>query len=72
MFAFLAGFGAGAAIGLLFAPKCGGTTRNFIGSTANDSIDKTLGAVGRSRDALHRHLERMAIPQNEPVEVFQR
>ncbi len=80
---FLVGFGAGAVLGLMFAPKSGGVTREYIGSMATGGVDfvkrqsdevkeSALDMVDRGRDVLHRQVEKLATSQNSDVEVYQR
>lgn len=83
MYQFIIGFGAGALLGVLFAPKSGEATRGYLGSVAADSVDyvkrqtgevreSALDMVDRGREALQRQVERMATAQNSGVEVYQR
>ena len=46
---FLAGAGVGAALALLFAPKSGRETRDFIARTATDSRDYLSNKVTEGR-----------------------
>jgi gas vesicle protein len=83
MYQFLVGFGAGALLGLLFAPKSGEVMRGYVGSVATGGADyvkwqtgevreSALDMVDRGRNALHRQVEKMATAQSNGVEVYQR
>jgi gas vesicle protein len=83
MYSFLIGLSAGTLLGVLFAPKAGGSTRNYLGSVATGSVDyvkrqtdeireSTLDMVDRGKDVLHRQVEKLATAQNNGVEVYQR
>jgi gas vesicle protein len=49
--AFAIGLGAGAALGLLFAPQSGEDTRALLRNTAQDGVDE---AVSRGKSAVRR------------------
>jgi gas vesicle protein len=49
--AFAIGLGAGAAIGVLFAPQSGDETREYLRDTAQDTLDD---AVSRGKTAVRR------------------
>ncbi|HYR87562.1 MAG TPA: YtxH domain-containing protein [Terriglobia bacterium] len=46
---FLAGAGIGAALAVLFAPKSGRETRDWLSNTANDSKDYVANKVNEGR-----------------------
>ncbi|HEY4763006.1 MAG TPA: YtxH domain-containing protein [Candidatus Sulfotelmatobacter sp.] len=48
---FAVGFGVGAAIGILFAPRSGDDTREHILESAKDGVD---GAVAAGQKLIHR------------------
>jgi gas vesicle protein len=49
--AFVVGLGAGAALGVLFAPRSGGDTREYILESAKDGVD---GAVAAGQKLIQR------------------
>jgi YtxH-like protein len=49
--AFAIGLGAGAALGVLFAPQSGEDTRGYLSDTAQDGVDE---AVGRGKTVIRR------------------
>lgn len=68
---FLLGFGIGVTIGVLFAPKAGSDTRQYIVDKANDSSDylmnqgqqikqKASDLMDRGRDILSSQKEKVA------------
>lgn len=80
---FLTGFGAGFALAVLFAPRSGVEARGYIGDKASEGLnylarqtdevkESALDVVDRSRDALLRHVEKLATTQTPGVEVYQR
>jgi gas vesicle protein len=67
---FFLGLGLGVAAGVLFAPKSGSETREFIKSKANESADyvkrrsenlkdQAAETIDRGKDALRRHKENL-------------
>ncbi len=83
MYPFIIGFSAGTLIGMLFAPKSGGSTRDYLGCVATGSVDyvkrqadeireSALDMVDRGKDVLHRQVEKLAMAQDNGVEVYQR
>jgi hypothetical protein len=55
--AFAIGLGAGAALGVLFAPQSGEDTRGYLSDTAQDGVDE---AVGRGKTVIRRARKNMA------------
>lgn len=69
---FFMGFGAGIALGLLFAPRSGRSTRRYLAEQTGELRESTLDAVDRGRDLLNRQRERWAVPRISGVEIYQR
>lgn len=68
---FFLGLGVGVAVGVLFAPKSGTETREFIRGKANEGADyvkrrgaelkeTTAEAIDRSKESLRRHKENLS------------
>jgi len=68
---FFLGLGLGVAAGVLFAPKSGAETRDFLRSKAEEGTDyvkrraedlrdNTAEAIDRSKDSIRRHKENLA------------
>ena len=58
--AFAIGLGAGAALGMLFAPQSGEDTRELLRGTAQDGIDE---AVDRGKTVIRRVRKNMETPR---------
>jgi gas vesicle protein len=80
---FLVGFGVGVTVGMIFAPKSGGDTREYLASVATGGIgyikkqtgearEVALDAVERGKQAVNRQIERLGPPQNSAAEIYQR
>jgi gas vesicle protein len=81
---FLVGLGVGLVAGVLFAPKSGQDTREFIGSKANEGMDylkrqsnelreTAMDAVDRGKDMVNRQVEKLAgSAQDQSAQVYQR
>src|SRR5580692_6859530 len=68
---FFLGLGLGVAVGVLFAPKSGTETRQFIRSRANDSVDyvkrrsddlkdTATETIDRGKETLRRHKDNLS------------
>jgi len=68
---FFLGLGLGVAVGVLFAPKSGTETREYLRSKANEGVDTVkrrteemretaAEAIDRSKETLKRHKENLA------------
>jgi len=59
MKSFVAGFGIGLGIGLLFAPLAGEETRDRLVSRAGDLADSARGLVDEGRDCVRDTVSRL-------------
>jgi gas vesicle protein len=68
---FFLGLGLGVAVGVLFAPKSGAETRDFLRNKADEGTDfvkrraeelrdSAADAIDRSKDSLRRHKENLS------------
>jgi len=68
---FFLGLGLGVAVGVLFAPKSGAETRDFLRSKAEEGTDfvkrraedlrdSAADAIDRSKEGIRRHKENLA------------
>jgi len=68
---FFLGLGLGVAVGVLFAPKSGAETRDFLRSKAEEGTDfvkrraedlrdTAADAIDRSKDTIRRHKENLS------------
>jgi len=68
---FFLGLGLGVAVGVLFAPKSGAETRDFLRSKADEGTDyvkrraedlrdSATDAIDRSKEGIRRHKENLA------------
>lgn len=55
---FLAGLGLGALIGVLFAPKSGDETRDFIASRANEVPDYVRNSSQQARESWNQWVDK--------------
>jgi gas vesicle protein len=54
--AFAVGLGAGAALGMLFAPMSGEDTRDYIGSTAQEGVDDVIASGKKVVRRVRKHV----------------
>ncbi len=54
--AFAVGVGAGAALGMLFAPLSGEDTRDYIRSTAQDGVDDVIAGGKKVARRVRKHV----------------
>jgi len=59
MKSFLAGFGIGLGVGILFAPLAGEETRDRLASRAGDFADSARGLVDEGRDCMRVTVSRL-------------
>src|ERR1700731_3138477 len=54
--AFAIGLGAGAALGMLFAPQSGEDTRDYLRGTAQDSVDEAIASGKKAARRVRKHI----------------
>jgi gas vesicle protein len=54
--AFALGLGAGAALGVLFAPQSGEDTRDYISSSAQDGVDDVIAGGRKVARRIRKHV----------------
>ena len=54
---FLVGLGVGALLGVLFAPKSGEETREYLGKRADELIERGKDVASRKRESLSAAVE---------------
>jgi gas vesicle protein len=54
--AFAIGLGAGAALGVLFAPQSGEDTRDYLRGTAQDSVDEAIASGKKAARRVRKHI----------------
>lgn len=80
---FLLGFGVGVTVGMVFAPKSGEDTREYLASMATGGMgyikkqteearETALDAVERGKHLVNRQMERFAPAQNTAAGIYQR
>jgi len=80
---FLCGFGLGIMAGVLFAPRSGEDTREYIGSKASEGVgfvkrqtqelrDSAMDVVDRGKEMVNRQVGKLASLQEHAAHVYQR
>ncbi len=57
--AFAMGFGVGAALGILFAPRSGSDTRDLVVESARESVDGAIAAGEALKERAQDSIDRM-------------
>jgi gas vesicle protein len=71
LLAFLVGALSGAAVALLYAPKSGRETREFLGEKAREGRARAADAAARGREALNQGRETITTAIERGREAYQ-
>jgi gas vesicle protein len=71
LLAFLVGALSGAAVALLYAPKSGRETREYIGEKARESRARAVDAAAKGRDVLNQGRETITTAIERGREAYQ-
>ena len=71
LLAFVLGAVSGAVVALLYAPRTGRETREFIGERANEARARAADAAARGRDAINQGRETLATAIERGREAYQ-
>ena len=71
LLAFLVGALSGAAVALLYAPKSGRETREYIGEKAREGRARAADAAAKSRDVLNQGRETITTAIERGREAYQ-
>lgn len=73
--AFVMGLGVGAALGILFAPRAGKDTRNYISASAKDGLDGAMAAgqklTRRAKQSVNRAKDRVSHAKEVGEQAYQ-
>jgi gas vesicle protein len=69
--AFLLGAVSGAAVALLYAPKTGRETREYLGDKANEARARAADAAAKGRDAIAQGRETLSTAIERGREAYQ-
>jgi gas vesicle protein len=71
LLAFLLGAVSGAAVALLYAPKTGRETREYLGDKANEARARAADAAAKGRDAIAQGRETLSTAIDRGREAYQ-
>ena len=71
MLAFVLGAISGAAVALLYAPKSGRETRDYLGTKANEARERAAAAAEKGRDFVQQGRETLTTAIDRGREAYQ-